>query len=205
MAEDLVQPADCRANVYEFLSRIYLEELTPELLRALRDPACQETFRELELDLAVNAENSEEAKQLEDLAEAFCATFLVSDELVLYPYESCQREGCLQGESTRLVEDFYGKCGFGLPEETRELADHLGIEFDFMSKLAREEARWWEMDQTVAAERRRKQQKDFRANHLAAWVPRYSKSVERLARHPFYRSIGKLTFNFISMEIRELA
>ncbi|MEE8394959.1 MAG: molecular chaperone TorD family protein, partial [bacterium] len=136
---------------------------------------------------------------------AYCSTFLVSESVALYPYESCQRDGCLQGDSANLVQCFFQKCGLELPEESSEFPDHLGFEFDFMGKLAREESRWWEIGQTAAAERRRTQQMAFLGNHLLVWVPQYGKTVERMAAHPFYREIGRLTFDFMEMESKEFS
>ena len=198
--EESALQADSRANVYEFLSRIYLEEISPEFLKALRDPGCREALDRLGIAFFRETGRRENAELLEELAAAFCSTFLVSQDVALYPYESCQRDGCLQGNSTHVVQCFLQKCGMELPEDSGEFSDHLGVEFDFMAKLAREESRWWQLGQNTAAERRRKQQKDFLGNHLLVWVPRYGKTVERSAAHSFYREIGRLTSDFMDME-----
>ncbi len=203
--EELANRCGSRSAVYEFLSRIYLEEISPEFLQALRDPGVLKIFRDLGINFADDLGDGDDAVLLEELATTFCATFLISDVVALYPYESCQREESLQGKSSWLVECFYRQCGLGLPEEARELPDHLGLEFDFMGKLAGKESRCRERGQKTDAERYRRQQKQFLDNHLLIWVPRYGRTVERLAEHPFYRSIGKLTFDYMTMESWEFA
>lgn len=202
--ESAVQ-ADSRANIYEFLSRIYLEEVSRGMLKGMREPASRIALDELGIPVAREDGGHDDERLLEELATAFCSTFLVSEQVALYPYESCQRDGCLQGDSTHLVQCFFQKCGVALPEESVEFPDHLGIEFAFMGRLAREESIRWGSGQTAAAARRRKQQKDFLKEHLLVWAPRYGKSLQRLAAHPFYREIGRLTFDFMEMESKEFS
>jgi len=45
-----------------------------------------------------------------------------------------------------------------------------------------------------------KKQQDFLNNHLLNWVPAMCNDIEKLARHEFYRIIGRLTREYLEME-----
>ncbi len=203
-AEEMAEQAKHRAAIYDFLSRVFLQEPSTEFLQAILDEDSLRSFRELGLDLArdLTGKKLEEVEQ--QLAIAYCAIFIGPEETSLFPYESVQRHGCYEGKSTAEVEDFYSKCSLALPKDALEMPDHLGIEFDFMNKLAHQEALHWEKGELELAEQSRGRQQEFLRNHILVWVPNYCKKVEKQSPHHFYSQIGEMTREFLSLEWEEM-
>ncbi|MBC8259129.1 MAG: molecular chaperone TorD family protein [SAR324 cluster bacterium] len=203
MAESGPCEAENRANVYEFLSRIFLEEMDSGLLQALQSDEVAGIFLDWGINFQEDLAGENQNEILEQLAHAYCDTFVTGEDPVFSPYESVWKTGCLEGKSTLLVEEFYTKCSLGLPKNCPEFADHLGIEFDLMSRLAKKEAEFRLAAQTAQAENYHKFQQAFLKNHLLAWGPEFSAKIERWASHPFYQHIGKLSCEFLRMEAEE--
>lgn len=197
---EMAQEAGLRANVYDFLSRIFLEEIDLELLQALKNPETAEGFEAWGIDFLEDLKGNNFEELLEQLAEAYCSTFITGNPVGLFPYESVQRHGCYEGKSTIQVKNFYSKCFFQLPEECPEFVDHLGLEMDFMTKLAQKEADLWQKDERDEIEQNRKYQQDFLEQHLLVWTPGFAQKITQFATHPFYQSLGKLAKEFLAME-----
>lgn len=201
---EMAQQALLRANVYDFLSQVYLQELSTEFLQALTGEEAARGFEELGIDLSngLTADGLEEAK--EQLAGAYFKTFVDPLGTALFPFASVQLEGAYLRDASLQVENFYETCSLGLPEEATEMPDHLGIEFNFMCQLARQEADHWEGGRSGPASQIRDKQLDFLRNHLLNWVPKFSRKLEKMGKHAFYRNIGKLTGKFMTMELEEM-
>ncbi len=190
-----------RANIHEFLSRCYLEEIDKALLHALESVEVSEVMRDwggFDFRDALAADNEEEL--LEELAFAYCNTFVTGEGPVFSPHESVWKSGCLEGKATLEVEAFYARCLLELPDSCPEFADHLGVELDFMCRLTRKEASCLRKGDNATAAECRDQQRDFLKEHLLVWGPDFSSRIERWASHPFYRLLGKITGEFFKME-----
>jgi len=198
-----VSEADSRADIHEFLSRVYLEEPDSGLVQALKSTEVSEVFLDLGINFPEALAEENQNELLEQLAHAYCDTFVTGEEPVFSPHESVWESGCLEGKATLLVEKFYTKCSLGLPKNSSEFPDHLGVEFDLMGKLARKEAEYRLKQQIEQAANYHEFQRSFLKNHLLGWGPEFSTKVGRWASHPFYRQIGKLTAEFLKMEAEE--
>ncbi len=201
--DEFAEDWTARASIYKLLSRLFLEEITPQFLEVLRNPDIQNLFGQAGFSFSEYSLDGPADSLVEEFAEGYCATFVIPMEMALYPFESCHREGCLLGESTQAVEDIYRQHGFGIPEEGGAIADHIGFEFDFMAKLVEKLEECLENNEMENAAHLYETQRDFLRNHLLAWAPRFAKHVEKMSVHPFYRDLGKATFNFLTFEAKD--
>ena len=200
----LAESATYRANMYEFLSRIYLSEINDEFLQAIKHPDAAVAFEEMGIEFLNSLEADKGSDQIEILAEAYCSTFVLPVNKSLHPYESIQRQGCYQGKTSFKVEDFYNKCSYKLPEECPEFVDHIGLELDFISKLSKNESELWKANKCSEAESMLEKEIEFLQNHLFVWVPDYAKNMIQYASHPFYQAVGLLTKTFMQFEKEQL-
>lgn len=192
--------AESRCNFYNFLSRLFIEEVSPKFLEQLRGPEFGEIFQSVGITLSSQTLSGESVELLEELAAAYCEMFLLGNVAGLQPFESVQLEARLQGDTTEAVEIFYREYGLEVEEANRTLPDHLGIELSFMGKLARKEAACWEQGDHEGAQEAFEGQRRFLKDHLFRWVPRYSKSLERNASHPIYKDTGALAYALMELE-----
>lgn len=196
----LVEDCEARINIYRFLSRLFLEEISPELLDQLCDPNLAAQFKDAGCDFSSTLSGDDKAALLEELSTAYCSNFVIPTEMSQFPLESCQREKRLNGDSTMAVEDTYEKFGYGLPEQSGLIADHLGLELDFMANLAERTRKNLENNNFAEAEQIDDAQRQFLKEHLLVWVPRFAKNLVRLGTHPFYCRLGEITYDFIQFE-----
>ncbi len=97
---------------------------------------------------------------------------------------------------------FYGFFGLQLPEQDRELPDHITVEFEFMHYLAFREALALEAGNDPASYRRA--QADFIRRHPGAWVPvmRQKLAVEKPI--PFFATLVDLTAQILRADLAYL-
>ena len=118
------------------------------------------------------------------------------------------------------AEDVFHKChemgdiagfyrAFGLDvsdsEVSRERVDHISVEFEFMYFLACKEAYGLEnkdaQDKIAIVT---DAQKKFVREHIAMWVPLFTKFLEKKAKTGFYKETSQLTRAFVEQEIAYL-
>ena len=101
----------------------------------------------------------------------------------LPPLESLYTEG---EDIADTVAAFYYGTGLTFEEDYETVADHISIEFLFMSYL-------------IDIDNHELQQK-FLEEHISNWVPYYCEQVMKQARTVFYREITEITKGFIEHE-----
>ena len=118
------------------------------------------------------------------------------------------------------AEDVFHKChemgdiagfyrAFGLDvsdsEVSRERVDHISVEFEFMYFLACKEAYGLEKkDDEDKLSIVTDAQKKFVREHIAMWVPLFTKFLEKKAKTGFYKETSQLTRAFVEQEIAYL-
>lgn len=107
------------------------------------------------------------------------------------PYESAYREGALLGHATEATYNFYRRWGL---EMSKEMADHVGAELEFMAFLSGLPPD----EETTAAQR------TFLRDHLLAWLPRFAADLEQHAHLNFYRALARLLIAFLAQEKKHL-
>jgi len=199
----MVGIAEGRSNVYHLLSRIYLKELTPEVLAVLMSREVKETLKDLGMDIdQALPDTLEDNKLLDALATEYAALFIVPGGIP--PYESVRLKGLLCQEPEREVREFYRRCGLTIKEDCKVFADHLGMELEFMGYLVDKEAEAWKNGGEESAREWVNLQKEFFSNHLDKWVFGFLKDMDMCAFHPFYKGLGRLTRAFLETEKEEM-
>ncbi|GAB4410705.1 MAG: molecular chaperone TorD family protein [Thermodesulfovibrionales bacterium] len=187
-----------RSYVYHLLAMLYLQEITAETLTILRNKEVVDTLAGLGLDVNYISPDVPQERLLNDLAEEYAALFVVSGGIP--PYESARLKGLLCQEPASEVEEFYRRCGLVVKEDCGIIPDHLGMEMEFMGYLASRESDAWKAGDEKTAIEWSDRQREFFASHINNWVFDFLKDLERLALHPFYRDMGRLTQRFLETE-----
>ena len=196
---DRIEEALARSNTYKLLSMAFIRELTPEAIGVFRGSDMAETLRELGEGFGREFYNRDEQELLKELAEEYAALFILPGGV--NPTESVARAGLYMQTFAGQVTRFYRKCSFTLLNDFRGFPDHIGIELEFMSHLAKNEAgayRENKADGWVAL------QKEFLQEHLSRWAADFAGGVAKYTRQPFYREMARLLYEFIRSEAEEL-
>lgn len=192
------ETGESRSSVYRLLSAFFMKEADSGLLSALQDADVAGALGELDPDIRRLLFDPEPKKLLDELADEFAALFLVPGGIP--PYESVRIHGMLNQKPSWEVEEFYRCCGLAVREESRMLPDHLGMELDFLGRLAAREAEARRQGDDALAAKWACLQAEFFQNHIAAWAFVFLRDLERLAYHPFYKTAGSLTRRFLETE-----
>lgn len=198
-----------RASTYDFLSRVYREELTSallgELVRQMRSEGGQdaesEGYRTLrEYAAKVNLKDLE--GETTNLAAEYAALFLNMSETPVFPFESVYTspERLLMQEARDQVVAEYRKEGLDRIAEFREPEDHIAIELEFMAYLCQRTADALEAGDQAAAEAYLKKQSEFLQKHLMVWVPQFCRDLQRAAGRGFYKGVAQITDEYLAME-----
>ena len=105
------------------------------------------------------------------------------------------------------IAGFYRAFGLDVSdsEVSRERVDHISVEFEFMYFLACKEAYGLEnKDDEDKLSIVTDAQKKFVREHIAMWVPVFTKFLEKKAKTGFYKETSQLTRAFVEQEIAYL-
>ncbi len=196
------ETARARAAIYRLLARVFSGKPSCELLKGLKDSDMLEALAAFEVVLEPEFIAGDEKQQAAELAVEFTRLFLGPGPHIA-PYESVfirgegEEKPRLWGKATLEVADFYAEAG--LAQAEGETPDHLGLEFEAVAALAREEAEQWESGAVDEAARLRELQRRFCSEHLLRWVPEFSRAVAGSTRSGFYRNMAVLAENNVRM------
>lgn len=194
------------SQLHAFLAALYREEVEAQMLRVLRDPGVISSLGQAGMALDPRVRDGPEHEVLEELAVEYAALFLGPGGHIS-PYESVYAErgtGTLWGEQTVAVRRYVEAAGFEYGEKHAGIPDHLSVELEFMSELARREAEAWSRGDRAAAANCLEYQQEFMSEHLGTWVFRFCERVVEAAGLPFYRDIAKLTSEFLHGEREDI-
>lgn len=122
--------------------------------------------------------------------------------------------GPLLGERAVAASRFYREGGAEIDRTCKELPTHIGVELSFMSFLCQGEAaailRQEEADpneQIRGADsvRYRALQSRFLREHLNAWFPQLSRTIQANAKSTFYRGLARITEEFLARDAAVLS
>ena len=221
--------AQARAQMYHFLSAVYLRPLGQDAIRHLMDPGMLDQLASLFGGPAVAAlkaftSNARVDQDLETLRQEYMALFAVPTGRYVTPFEDVyqgktadgsQISGPLLGDRAVAVKRMYRAAGAEMERACMELPTHIGVELSFMSFLCEREAAAMgdngrqalpedEMDDTTEFTRYREFQIRFLQEHLNAWFPQLGKSIQAKAKSPLYRGLAEITAAFLAQDTREL-
>ncbi len=205
--------AKARADMYRFLSAVFLEPPTKALIESL----LAEGFIE-ELEGVFGVETVGDLRQFvqefrgnyESLHQDFQDLFMVPLGRYVTPYEAVYRDereigddrvrGLLMGPSTVAIKQLYREAGVAVSEGFQDLPDHVGLELACMGFLCEAEVHAWEQNDLDDVQRMRDMQKRLSHEHLLLWVPALCGRICENASGPFYRGIASLTEAYLRQE-----
>ena len=217
--------AHARADMYAFFAAVYLRPPTPRLMRYLLAENFLEELaslfgEEIVADLRKIAADIHPDSDFAAVDQEYMNLFAVPTGRYVTPFEDVYRgirsEGLLQrgpllGERAIAVRRIYRAAGADMDSACKELPTHIGVELSFMSFLCErqaaaihgEEEQKLPMDEKRTAAdsvRHRELQVKFLNEHLNAWFPQLSRSIQANAKSPFYRCLALITEAFLAYD-----
>ena len=195
-----------RSNLYGFFAAVFSNEASDEMLELIKSPDFLEAFFDAggQFDLEFLRRTNDQLR--EELAVEFSALFLGPGEHIS-PHESVQSSsggGRLWGPETSGVKNFIEAAGFEYKNSYTGLPDHIGVEFEFMEQITKQESEAWRKQDFEAAVNVLDIEQTFMKIHLAAWAIEFCRKVTKMAEHPFYGQLAKLASEFLESEKDEL-
>jgi TorA maturation chaperone TorD len=130
-------------------------------------------------------------------------TYLFARQVQVRAYETAYRLGPGADPAPTLAEvsGFYAAFGFQIGEARRERPDHISFEAEFLAALFAKDvyadAKGWSARAKTTQGARRK----FIEEHLAGWLPAFTKALEERARFDFYPAVAHLALRLLEEEI----
>ena len=195
---EALELSEARAAAYSSLSRLFRREADRDLLAgwaeanigsqwgfARTDACCADADADADPD-----ENADAA--LSELASDYAQLFLMGKRSV-HPYESAYTsdKGLLMQEAFRDARRCYASAGFVVSNESKEMADHVALELEFMALLAGRMRDALAQGNAEAARTALARQRAFHRIHLH-WIARFASDVEAQARTSLYRGAAQL-------------
>ena len=209
------QDAQVRSDMYAFLAAVYLRPPTPDLMRYLLDEDFLEELsslfgEEVVEDLKKFAADTHTDSDFTAVDQEYMNLFAVPTGRYVTPFEDVYRgivsegmlkRGPLLGERAIAARRIYQAGGADMDGTCKELPTHIGVELSYMSFLCEREAAAIgdEEGQALPDEEKKadansaiycKLQEKFLNEHLNAWFPLLSRSIQANAKSNFYRGLG---------------
>ena len=223
------QSAEARANMYRFLSAVYLSPIDEELLGRLVDDEFIDELSTLFGEGAVAelrdfAATVSVKDDLPFLRQEYMDLFAVPTGRYVTPFEDVFRgrsadgkevRGPLLGDRAIAVTRAYRGAGAEMDGACMELPTHVGVELSFMNYLCEREAAArrnqdsgvapdLEKDKFAESVRYRELQCRFLQEHLNTWFPQLRSAIQASAGGPLYRGLAELTEEFLSRDAAAL-
>ncbi len=198
-AEELCRLAEGRGRVYKFLSAVYINEPSDEMINRILDSSFLENLAQIDAsaqhlkDFAASFSGN-----YEDLRIEYDSLFVVPMAQYVKPYESAYRDGLTGDGVTRTVRQYYRGAGGDVAPTYGDLPDHLGAELEFMFFLCEKERQCWESENVKEARQHLEAQEDFLRRHLLQWIPDLCREIEGKTESGFYRALAGFTHSFIN-------
>ena len=195
-AEPLKEMALARAGVCRLLARVFSTKPSADLIAGLRESSMLEVLAELGVVFDDSFIEGEAEELAAELAVEYTRLFIGPGQHIA-PYESVFVQGDaedgprLWGDATQEVARFYEEAGLEV-ESSTGIPDHIGIELEAMAELAAAEGVRRERGDAVQAEVLWELQQRFAREHLAKWLPEFSRRVAEQAGSSFYSGMAVL-------------
>ncbi len=195
----------CRSNIYYFLSMLYRDEISINVIRKIKQDIvdgliilqqkssvpedCQAGLKNMLLTL--ESGTSEEIFQA--LRYDYAGLFLNASSNPVFPYESSYtaRGPLVMQSSIFKVREAYQSAGVHKCETYADLDDHLSVELEYLGYLAQ---------QAAEHETAQEQLLYFTQNHLMTWLDAFCSSVMNGATTSWYKGLAQLTLAIVSRE-----
>ncbi len=219
-----------RAGTYALLARLYRTEMDAGLLERLRDTRFPARSGNDDTDagyrlIATYLSNVWE-DSLVELAKDYVRAFVghTGEHIAAaYPFESAytSEKRLLMQEARDEVLALYRAAGLKKRDTWRDGEDHIALELEYMQALAQRCVALLRADDDGAeadsenvdhvdmpnastnmrgVELLLRAQHNFLEDHLARWVPAFTRDVETYAMTDFYRGVARLTRGFVETD-----
>ena len=220
-----LQDAQARADMYSFLAAVYLRPPTADLIRYLLAEDFLEELsslfgEEVVADLKKFAAGTHPGNDFAAVDQEYMNLFAVPTGRYVTPFEDVYqgqtvegvlKRGPLLGERAIAARRIYRAAGADMDRTCKELPTHIGVELSYMSFLCEREAAAIcdEEGQVLPADvkrtaansvRYREFQIKFLNEHLNAWFPQLSRSIQANAKSNFYRVLARITEAFLAYD-----
>lgn len=195
-----------RSQLYGLLATAFRREPSAEFLCHLKTPELIASFVGAGINLGDEFKNEKPAHLADSLAVEYTRLFLGPGHHIA-PYESVQLKrgsGILWGVETSAVRRIYRDAGFEMAETETEIPDHLCVELDFLSLLAKQEAWAWTDQDSERTTKLLQFQHSFISKHLGKWVSVFCNKVKDKAEFDFYPAFAELLRGFLFGEKAEI-
>lgn len=188
---------EVRADMYALLSRLLLQEVDLESLNFLKNnDSTFELFPNLK-----NWDNWNELDNSELANKHLNVDFTNISLLHLVPYETfyTRDDKMVETGGANPVTNYYHEYGFKVEFETARVVspDHIGVELEFMYKLAIGQIEAIKNKDFESAEKLLKVQEKFLKEHILNWIALYLINVKYEARTPFYHDLAETSLAFL--------
>lgn len=102
------------------------------------------------------------------------------------------------------IAAFYKAAGLKPSIRSHERVDFVAIELEFMNFLLFKQAFAEEKNETLLIDTSIDMQKKFLHDHLARWIPAFTRRVIAHSKDGFYGTLSKLTLQFVLKNCKEL-
>jgi len=221
--------AQIRAGIYSLLSQCFFRP-SEELVASMNQENLPESLAntvgvlmggshkekaEKELvkikNFCSQTEKKSPAETLRLLKVEYNRLFVGPGHVLAPPYESVYKTrdkdnqlGIVMGEDTIAVRKLYRQAGLEIADSFKDLPDHIAVELYFMSYLCNLEFLSADEEEESQAEilKIKELQKEFLIDHLGTWIADFSQAVDKETSSEFYRSIARISREWISWEIK---
>lgn len=197
-----------RANMYNMLSRAFIQETDETFLSELKRMRFPQNTGNAEvddgyLDLYSFLRRTEESV-IDDLAVDYARTFLGAGTMearAAYPFESVYTspKGLLMQDARDETLAIYKSEGLAevLHNSFNEGEDHIALQLMFMREMALRTASALENDDEERCVRYLLTQRNFLNDHILDWALTWAKDVPKYAKQGFYPAFARLTAAFL--------
>lgn len=207
--DELIAVNEQRAATYGFLSRLYRNEVTPELLDELHGLRYRVSTGNDLVDeghrLIATYLSGLWANSTTELAADYMRTFFghgYNGHAAAYPFESvyASEKRLLMQDARDEVLALYRAAGLAKQESWKEGEDHIALELEFMQVLASRTAQALKDGRQDDAYRLVKHQRNFMEDHLGAWAPLLCEQMRTFSRTDFYKGLAYMTEGFLQTD-----
>jgi len=217
--------AQARGDMYAFLAAVYLRPPTADLVRHLLAEDFLEELSSLfgeekVADLKKFAADTHPDSDFAALDQEYMNLFAVPTGRYVTPFEDVYqgqivegmlKRGPLMGERAIAARRIYRAAGADMDRTCKELPTHIGVELSYMNFLCERQAAAIgdeegqalpdEEKRTAAnSVRYRELQIKFLNEHLNAWFPQLSRSIQANAKSNFYLGLARITVAFLAYD-----
>jgi len=204
MNDDLRQQQVARINIYALISRLTMSEVDEGLLTSIEEDENMLSFFPTYKDWDIRKEYNRKELIERELNVDFTNLFL----LHLTPYESfyIRKDQMMETGGDNPVQALFNDFDFRVELDKARVmsADHIGVELEFMFKLADAEMKALEDENYETAAEIAKIEYDFLNDHLLKWATMYLINVKSESATAFYYDLADFTLEFIMSDFEYL-